>query len=398
MHQIIEDSTSLLLMCSKNHACEELKKTVLSLPFTVDVCHSREEAINLQNQFPRDIVLTEYELDNETGLDFLQAIYQHNKQSTRVVIGRDVNLQHIVKAVIKGVACAYIEENATQASIRTKLQDIARVRRSMTNKKLLEILPGSNEFPINMQVYELLMDAIHADRPIHEIAEIVTKDITLTAKVLQVANSAFYGNFSGTSVEKAIIYMGLNPVKDIVLMHSLSANLNMNSTQNKELEEIVKHSIETNYYFHAISRKADICPITPLNSSIGIIHDIGKLVQLVFFPMEYNAIDEYREENPGTDYYSCEIATGNLAIKHSEIGAYFLRCWNFNQYSVEAALYHHEPELATEDMRPCVESLFLANTIADIRDGFDISLEEALGRCKRVKLQPQDILTILPPL
>jgi len=385
-------------MCSKNEPCKELIRTVTSLPFTVDVCHSTEEAIDLQNQSPRDIVLTEYELDNETGLDFLQAIYSNNRQSTRIIIGHEDNQQHIVKAVIKGVACAYINEDSSKDAIKTKLLDIARVRRTMTNQKLLEILPGSNEFPINMQVYEALMDAIHADKPIPEIAAIISKDITLTAKVLQVANSAFYGSFSGTSVEKAIIYMGLNPVKDIVLMHSLAANLNMNSTQNKELEEIVKHSIETNYYFHAIAKKADICPITPLNSSIGIIHDIGKLVQLVFFPMEYNAISEHREENPSTDYYSCEIATGNLSITHSEIGAYFLRCWNFNQYSVEAALYHHEPELATEDMRPCVESLFLANTISDIRDGFDISLEDAIARCRCVKLEPQDILTILPPL
>jgi HD-like signal output (HDOD) protein len=199
-------------------------------------------------------------------------------------------------------------------------------------------------------------------------------------------------------VEKAILYMGLNPVKDIVLLHSLAANLHMNSNQNKELEVIIKHSIEVNYYFHAIAKKMGNCPITVLNNSIGVIHDIGKLVQLVFFPIEYNSIDEYREENPNTDYYSSELATDNAAISHSEIGAYFLRCWNFNQYSIEAALYHHEPEQASDEMRPCVEALFLANTIADIRDGFDLSIEDALKRCIHVKLEAKDIMTILPPM
>lgn len=398
MQQEIKKNISLLLMCSKNKACEALKQTVSSLPFTVDICSSVDEAFNIQSKSPRDIVITEYDLDEMSGLEFLQTIFEKHKQSARVVIGRTVDEQQVIKAVIKGVACAYIDENADQSLIKKKLEDIARVRNSISNKKLLDILPGTNEFPINMRVYELLMESINDDKPIPEIAKIISNDVTLTTKVLQVANSAFYGNFSGTSVEKAIIYMGLNPVKDIVLMHSLSANLNMNSTQNKELELIVKHSIETNYYLHAISRKVENCPITPLNSSIGIIHDIGKLVQLVFFPMEYNAIDEYREENQGTDYYTCEIETGNEAVSHSQIGAYFLRCWNFNQYSVEAALYHHEPELASDDMRPCVEALFLANTIADIRDGFELSLEDALARCKSIDLNPEDILTILPPI
>jgi HD-like signal output (HDOD) protein len=192
--------------------------------------------------------------------------------------------------------------------------------------------------------------------------------------------------------------MGLSPIKDIVLLHSLSSNLKMSSAQNDKLEEIIKHSIETNYYMHAIAKKAGNCPITSLNNSIGIIHDIGKLVQLVYFPLEYNIIDEFREENPAIDYYNSELQTGNESLSHSEIGAYFLRCWNFNQYSVEAALFHHSPEEASHDMKPCVEALYLANTIADIRDGYKLSLDDALERCTRINLEANDILTILPPV
>jgi len=389
---------SVLLMCNQNKACAVLKETVRSLPFDVHICNSREEAVKTQLESPCDIVVTEYQLEDSNGIDFLSSILEKSKMSARIIVGDKANEELIIKSVIKGIACAYIEDTNDGTLIKRKLEDIARVRATMTNTKLMELLGDNNEFPINMSVYELLIEAINEDLPLPYIAKIISKDVTLTAKVLKVANSAFYGNFNGTSIEKAILYMGLNPVKDIVLLHSLATNLKMNSAQNNALEEIVKHSIETNYYMHAIAKKAGNCPITSINNSIGIIHDIGKLVQLVYFPMEYRNIDEYRVENPSVDYNACEINTGNASISHSEIGAYFLRCWNFNQYSVEAALFHHDPEEATEEMKPCIEALFLANTIADIRDGFNVSLDDAIARCTKIKLQPHDILTILPPL
>lgn len=389
---------SVLLMCSKHKQDNSIIKAIKDMPFNVSVCTSREEAMLVLESVKLEIVITEYQLDDSNGVDFLQSVFDKVRMSTRIIVGEKANEELIIKAVIKGIACTYIDEAAQKGLIKRKLEDIARIRSTMTNTKLMEILRGSPDFPINMAVYEQLMEAMHDDLPIPVISRIISKDVALTAKVLQVANSAFYGNFSGSSIEKAIIYMGLNPVKDIVLMHSLSTNLKMTAAQNKELESIVRHSIVTNYYMHAIAKKTGGCPITPLNNSSGIIHDIGKLVQLVFFPMEYNSIVEYRDEHPDDDYYTCETETHNMSIGHSEIGAYFLRCWNFNQFSIEAALFHHEPEQSSEDVRGCVEMLFLANTIADIRDGYNLSLDEALERCTKIKLDKSDMLTILPPI
>ncbi|XOB65937.1 HDOD domain-containing protein [Deferribacteres bacterium DY0037] len=389
---------SVILMCRKNASCQMLKDTVASLPFDTYICNNEQHAFDILEKQSIDIIITEFDLEESSGISFLQAILERSKQNTRIIFGHQANEEIIIKSIIKGTACAYIDDSTKPELLKKKLLDIARIRADMTNQKILEILPGSNEFPIDMSVYEELMEAINDEKPLPDIATIIAKDITLTAKVLQVANSAFFGSFCGTSIEKAIIYMGMNPVKDIVLLHSLSANLQLNSAQNRELESIVRHSIETNYYMHAIAKKSGTCHITTLNSSIGIIHDIGKLVQLVFFPMEFNSITEYRNDNPNTDYYTCELETGNISLKHSEIGAYFLSCWNFNQYSVEAALYHHEPELATDEMRPCIEALFLANTISDIRAGYNLSLEDALARCLHIDMEPSDILTILPPL
>jgi HD-like signal output (HDOD) protein/ActR/RegA family two-component response regulator len=393
-----DGSPTLLFMCSEDKNCELLKKSIASIDIAVTHCSTVGEALKIQALSPRDIVLVSYSMPDMGGIDFLQAVLQISPSSTRVLYGDRSNEESIIKAVIKGIACTYIDDAASESLITTKLNDIIRIRSSINSKKFLDLIPDINSLPINMSVYEQLMEAINDDTPIPEIAKLISRDVTLSAKVLQVANSAFYGNFSGASVEKAILYMGLNPVKDIVLLHSLVANLKMNSAQNRELELIVKHSIETNYYFHAIAKKTPQCPITSLNNSIGIIHDIGKIVQLVFFPIEYSSIAEYRMEYPEADYIACETNSGNAAIAHAEIGAFFLRCWNFNQYSVEAALHHHEPELASVDMRSCIEALFLANTLSDIRDGFNLSLEDALKRCKKMSLKINDLLTILPPI
>jgi len=391
-------NTRILVLSSESSSCSNLKDTISHLDFQVDCCTDVNTALKLQMEEPRDMVIAEYEFENTSAVEFLKHILTSGHTSTRVLVGDKANEEQIIKAIVKGVACTYLDKSLSREKIAVKLEDISRVRGSMNNPKLMSLLDQGNSLPISMVVYEQFMEAVNEDKSIPEISEIISKDITLTAKVLKVANSAFYGNFNSNSVEKAIIYMGLITVKDIVLLHSLSANLNMTAAQNEELEDIVRHSIITNYYMHAIAKKSGNCPITPINNSIGIVHDIGKLVQLVFFPLEFNNIVEFRQENRNTDYYTCETATGNAGIKHSEIGAYFLQCWNFNQYSIEAALFHHEPENASEVAKPYVEAIFLANTIADIRDGYNLSLKDALARCTEIDLDADDILTILPPI
>jgi len=389
---------TVLFMCSKNKQPTPLLSALEDINASVSVFDDADDAFHAQSEKPFDIVVTEYELDDTNGTDFLKKILSINSSSTRIVVGEKINEQLIIKSVIKGIAGAYISDVNSSELLKQKIEDIIRVRNSVLDKKFSAIDTKSNDIPINMSVYEKLMDAINADAPLPVISKIISRDVSLTAQVLQVANSAFYGNFSGTSIEKAILYMGLSPVKDIVLLHSLTANLNMSSSQNKELEDIVRHSVNTNYYMHAISQKAKCCQITSLNNSVGIIHDIGKLIQLVYFPMEFTNISHYRKDNPEADYFTSENETENLDVKHTDIGAYYLKNWNFNQYSVEAALFHHEPEESTQEMKPCVESLFLANTLADIRDGYDLSLEDALERCEIIKLSPEDIYSILPPM
>lgn len=393
-----QPQVSLLILCNNNHACIAVKEILGDLPFNLTICETPDEALELLSQIPHDIIITEYNINSDTtGIAFLKKASELNPLSTRLIVGDKANEEIIIKSVIKGIACAYIDSSNDKAAIRAKLVDFARVQTSMDNPILCNLNVKTNNFPIVMSIYEDLMNAINMDFTIGQIAKIVSSDITLTSKILHVANSAFYGSFSGTSVEKAIIYMGLNTVRDIVLMHSLSANLNMNANQNAALETTVRHSVITNYYMHQIAHMYRQCQLSTLNNSVGIIHDIGKLIQLVYFQQEHLGIEEYRKEHPNTDYYTCEKLSGNSTVSHADLGAYFLKLWNFNQYAIETALFHHTPELASDNTRPCVEALYLANVLSDIRDGFDLSLEDAVKRCTVIKADPEVLMNIPVP-
>lgn len=389
---------SLLILCNNNHACIAIKEILGDLPFNLTICSTAEEALELLNKLPHDLIVAEYNIDSQlTGIDFLKKAAEMNPLSTRLIVGDKASEEIIVKAVIKGIACAYLDSSNNKAAIKAKLVDFARVQTSMDNPVLRNLNIKTNNFPIVMSIYEQLMNAINNNVTIGQIAKIVSSDVTLTSKILHVANSAFYGSFSGTSVEKAIIYMGLNTVRDIVLMHSLSTNLNMNSTQNAALESTVRHSTITNFYMHQIAHIYRQCELTTLNNSVGIIHDIGKLIQLVYFQQEHLGIEEYRKEHPSADYFTCENLSGNSLVSHADLGAYFLKLWNFNQYAIEATLFHHTPELASDNTKPCVEALYLANTLADIRDGYDLSLDEAVMRCTVIKADPKVLMNIPDP-
>jgi len=130
------NETSILLMCSKNKACETLKQTVESLPYNIDICESIDEAMKLQSDSPRDIVIAEYELENYSGLEFLQDVFAQHKQSTRIIVGAHANEEKIIKAVIKGVACAEYLKKLDDYFIKEKLEDIIKIGKQILSLKI----------------------------------------------------------------------------------------------------------------------------------------------------------------------------------------------------------------------------------------------------------------------
>ncbi|NNL40983.1 MAG: HDOD domain-containing protein [Desulfobacterales bacterium] len=129
-----------------------------------------------------------------------------------------------------------------------------------------------------------------------EIAEIINKDPAAVAQILKIINSAYYSlpvEFS--EVKLAVAYLGINEVYRIIL--SISVINTLSTKEKDEFDHIWSHSLLTAFCAKYFAQKFE--PLVDKNElwTIAILHDIGKLVYLKFFPKHYLELRNYCKKN-----------------------------------------------------------------------------------------------------
>ena len=164
-------------------------------------------------------------------------------------------------------------------------------------------------------------------------------DQSLSTKVLKVANSAYYGGRSTrrvSSVDHAIVVIGFDALKEIVLITSLFHTF-QNTQVVKSLEPLWKHSMECAL---VAKRLAWVYRYEAMDEAylVGLIHDIGKLVIQQHFPEQFQLIKS--KGNGGVE--DLENEKEILGMTHAEIAGKLSEHWNFSEILVEAVAHHHD--------------------------------------------------------
>jgi putative nucleotidyltransferase with HDIG domain len=172
-----------------------------------------------------------------------------------------------------------------------------------------------------------------------KVGQTIGQDYALTAKVLRLVNSAFYG-LGGrvSSVTSAVILLGFNVVRGVVLSASVF------ELMDKGIVGLWEHSLGTAIASGVIA-KALYVPEPEEVSVAGLLHDIGKVVVPVKMPEIYRKICE---RICSTTLSMGEVEREILGFDHSRIGMWLADEWNFPPNLTEPIVYHHTPVLAKE--------------------------------------------------
>jgi HD-like signal output (HDOD) protein len=135
--------------------------------------------------------------------------------------------------------------------------------------------------------------------------------------------------------------------------------------QEDYLQEISIHSLIVSRYTPRIFRMMWGEDLRNEFSSVGMTHDIGKIIQLQYFPDEYEQVMTIMRENPKLNYYKSELEMGLKDKTHSEIGAYFLKNWNLPEANCEVAHFHHMPEESSEKFEQLLKSVHITDEFVD---------------------------------
>ncbi len=183
-----------------------------------------------------------------------------------------------------------------------------------------------------------------------DVEEAVRLDPAITANLLRVANSSFFGATKQiTSARHAITLIGLKRVFEASVGASMVRIIP---------ERIPGYEMDSaSYWKHCVAvavlaeRIAEIVNVVPpdLLFTAGLLHDIGKLAIGQFLDEEHVKVTESLKEG-NSDFISVEFDA--LGVQHADIGAEIAKRWNFPDAIIWAIRWHHSPSQLPADVDP----------------------------------------------
>lgn len=178
-----------------------------------------------------------------------------------------------------------------------------------------------------------------------KVASILAEDPAMSAKVLRLTNSAFYGLAKEIeSVKQAVVIVGFEAIKNLVLSASVLDMFKGKNLDEEYQERYWRHSLSTAVGCRLLARKFRSQALVDPDAafSAGLLHDVGKMVICCYLPDDYKRYVAEREaDNEATDN---DIEMRVLGYSHSQIGGFLGAQWKIPHKLIDAITYHHNPQ------------------------------------------------------
>ena len=213
---------------------------------------------------------------------------------------------------------------------------------NITARSLVRNLPALSSLPAVVEELELALDDGLAS--MDELGEIVKKDPDLTARLLRLANSSFYGFPKGVeTVGEGLSLIGIEQMKQLLTGSTVIEYFKTIPADIVNMRSFWEHSIATGLAAKVIAvlRRA---PDPELYFVLGLIHDIGRLVFYLRLPDESAELFKLYDKEDMRSLLSLEQS--HFGFHHGELAGELLTRWEFPDSLVEAVKYHHDPQRA----------------------------------------------------
>jgi putative nucleotidyltransferase with HDIG domain len=205
----------------------------------------------------------------------------------------------------------------------------AEMRNFIMDTRTLPSLPGI--------VTKLNSLAENNKSSIPEMARLVSSDQVLSARILRLANSPSYGFYRVSTISNAMILLGVDVVKSLVLSSSIFAIMEQSAVG------LWEHSLGTGVAANIIAKRLNL-PECEEIATAALLHDIGKVIVRIKLKDEYDAL-LVKVSEKGLPLPLIEREA--LATDHAEVGGWLAKSWNLPEKLVVPITFHHDVQSAS---------------------------------------------------
>jgi putative nucleotidyltransferase with HDIG domain len=227
--------------------------------------------------------------------------------------------------------------------------------------------------PLPHVVIELLKEIQNPAATAASVGAIASADPAMAASLIRTVNSAAFAlHRKITSVSEAVNYIGFASVKAMVLHLQLDQVLGKGAAHDADLQDLWVHSMMVSYIADALAKQVSGVD-RGFVSTLGLLHDIGKVVVRTRFPAQAETLQAARaasaQGSPDAAGGSLAAERRVLGVDHADLGANVSAQWGLPGDLVRAIRYHHAPHKAFEatDPKPLHQAVYLvqiANQLA----------------------------------
>jgi HD-like signal output (HDOD) protein len=318
---------------------------------------------------PFDAVVTDMRMPGMDGAALLEEVKRRHPHLVRIVLSGQADQASVVRSLDS--THQYLSKPCDPDTLKQTLVRACAVRMLLADDALKRVVSQLGSLPTLPATYVLLLQECRAsDGSVLKVADAISQDMAMTAKVLQMANSAFFGRRRRVSDPlQAVQFLGLNTVKALVLSaYAFGEYEKRVSTPRFSFERLQAHSVMTGACARIIAAAERAPDAMRDDASVAaLLHDIGELILAATLPAEYGrALDLAAAREIPIPDAEMEV----FGATHAEVGAYLLGLWNLPDPVVEAVAYHHAP-------RRCVTRQWSALTLIHVADSLASELEKS---------------------
>ncbi len=328
--------------------------------FDLQFAGSGREALEVMAGAEFAVVVSDMRMPGIDGADFLKKVQSLYPCTIRIMLTGQADEDAILRTV--GVVHQFLEKPSDPEILKSVLLRASALHTLIADEKLKEIISSIESLPSLPEVYTRLQRAlVRSDTSVADVAAIIEEDMAMSAKVLQLVNSAFFGLFQPVdSPARAVGLLGLETIKGLVLGMQIFSEMKSKSKL-FSLKKLWAHSMAVGACAKQIAlAETDNKAIIDHSFIAGILHDVGQLVFASKMAESYDRVVTLAQQKE-MSIYDAEKAI--LAAGHDAVGAYLIGLWGLPSPVVEAIGFHHRVREYPDNSFNTVLAVHAANAI-----------------------------------
>ena len=302
-------------------------------------CDGGRQALQELDKTAYDILVTDLFMPGMDGAALLEAVYARHPAVIRLVLSGHSDKQLILK--VSRYAHQFLAKPLQSEQMSQAINRMISLRDVITNPDVQQLAASLDRLPALPAVHQRILSELQAPQPsMSRLGELISQDMGLSATMLKLVNSSFFGLRSKVSSPAfAVNLLGLDVIAGLVLSIGLFSTFDAAQFPGYRLDGLWQHSLNTGIVCKALARAEGLDAARQDELYIaGILHDIGKLALL-------NAAQElYAQtiavcQRDNTAIWRTETAV--LGCTHAELGAYLLSLWGFSESVIPWVNAHH---------------------------------------------------------